>query len=418
MVDFFKLPRLLWAAVVFIVLGNLPIVPVKTPWATNFEPVFAFYGWALGAIFTQSNQIFLICIFIIFSLLIQVGLSFLVASIISYFNSKIQSALWIVVFVIVVLIILISPILAYDYYTERRFYDPALSLIAAVEGDGNICHGILGKYDKEYCYEGVAATNGDSDLCQQIATENIKNFCLMDAAVARKDVNACSSIQSFQREGCYYKLAQVLKDPTICDNIGFDSTNQFQKDDCKWSISLLTNTLCNQSSTECDSFFENAAKSRNNIGLCNEIIYQSTREACQARFMHAAHDSEACLGIQNVAIKSECLSGASDMNVNICGQIEEPFWKGLCYINLASIEADDALCGNIEEKAQKEQCELNVREAKPIIRKCENQKALFDKNLCYIAYALELRNFKWCLKIIDANLRAKCIDTASQPVYG
>lgn len=68
---------------------------------------------------------------------------------------------------------------------------------------------------------------------EQQPTQDEKEQAMLDEAISEKDVTKCYTMQTQHiREACFMKLAQELKDPSICMNL----LGKSLRDTCKAGI--------------------------------------------------------------------------------------------------------------------------------------------------------------------------------------
>ena len=80
---------------------------------------------------------------------------------------------------------------------------------------------------------GCGITGKVVEEVKEQSTQEEKDSVDLYRAMAEKDVSVCYSIQTQPvREECFIKLAEELKDPSICDNL----LGKSLKDSCKENI--------------------------------------------------------------------------------------------------------------------------------------------------------------------------------------
>jgi hypothetical protein len=146
-----------------------------------------------------------------------------------------------IIILFTLLILFLGLILAISFFKERKFYDPAIRLVASVKTDSTMCSKIFDKNHKDICYGDVAKKTGNVELCNNVKSYYLKNWCFMYAYVANNDYQSCEKLGDQYQAGCYNYIAISLNNTELCKKVITPKSNQFSADRCIKSIEFNTN---------------------------------------------------------------------------------------------------------------------------------------------------------------------------------
>ena len=97
------------------------------------------------------------------------------------------------------------------------------------------------------CLYNISLETENAALCDEIPQDTYKAGCYKNIARAKLDVSWCKK-SLFQEENCYYELAALENDETICENL----VKQNVKDGCYFQMAALKKdiSLCDKISDE------------------------------------------------------------------------------------------------------------------------------------------------------------------------
>ena len=149
----------------------------------------------------------------------------------------------------------------------------------------------------------------------QVGEIPLEAFCMIGLAAKYKDVSMCNKFISDVRKSCYAIIAQVSKNPAMCDEAG------------------------------------------------------SYKDACYEEYARTTKDPAACDKITDIYQKDNCYSNAASTlaDGSYCEKIKVVTNKDNCYLNIAMRLQDKTYCDKIAG-AQKEDCLRNLQQAYPVKR--------------------------------------------------
>jgi len=160
--------------------------------------------------------------------------------------------------------------------------------------------------------------------CWNIFSQTAQNACYTDRAIEKQDPTICQRMPNkTTKDACYYffvmNYTSTVKnpDPTVCDKISnqsyiFGLVGQSPKDACYYRIALVK-----QDSTVCDN-----------------IVNQNTKDYCSAL---ATNDSTLCDGISDQYTKNYCYYyiALEKKYSSLCDKISDQYTKNECHYLLA-----------------------------------------------------------------------------------
>ena len=210
----------------------------------------------------------------------------------------------------------------------------------------------------------------------------------ISAAVKAGDPNMCASLEdepAGRIDRCYDRVAQKVKDPTICERI----SGEFRKDDCFSDIAVRLKDweLCNKivNKDEKNDCLFGVAKSTNDIELCNKIdsLNSSQKNDCLTNVAIWKNDINICLNLKNISNKNDCLSQVAirKRDFDICDKITSKSEKTSCQVNIAVNSRKPENCKKIENEASRLLCveQLSVNKNENI---CEKQTECSINEVC------------------------------------
>ena len=216
----------------------------------------------------------------------------------------------------------------------------------------NDCANKTDEHNKNLCYEDIAIEQLDISICDKISSSpnpNIKLFC-PDAinnklAMVKADGSYCNKINSkAAKSGCWYRLAVLKNDITICDNSGGN------KDSCILQFAGKQNSLklCEliQSSRTKATCLFTIAQNLVDPDLCGKIVggdVSSQRDSCYESIAEKNKDETLCVKVSDTALQF----GWNNRNS--------------CYTRVAVAKNDISICANITHPQQKETCTSSLK---------------------------------------------------------
>ncbi len=143
---------------------------------------------------------------------------------------------------------------------------------------------------QEACYSEVGKVMNDENICNMITNDNpealfYKSKCLEAVGVSKQDVNICETIPSAQgysdRSSCYFQIAMIKQDPTICQKEYADT--------CYGELGIrnkdleMCNKVVNDIILKGRCLYE-VAKAKQDSSLCSQIVYGGWRNQCNKDF--------------------------------------------------------------------------------------------------------------------------------------
>jgi len=179
---------------------------------------------------------------------------------------------------------------------------------------------------QKYCFNDAAQSSQDPKLCEKIIDEIWRVYCLT-ALAATKDPNICEKEPSSWKGNCYYEVSRK-GDTRLCDKI---TSSQF-KDGCYYTIALIDN----------DS------------SLCNKILDNDLNMTCSAI---TKSDSSLCESVSEFR-RPDCYSDVASklLDSNICKKIDVTIKMDICYLNIAQKTKSSTLCQAISNQTIQKVC--------------------------------------------------------------
>jgi len=135
-------------------------------------------------------------------------------------------------------------------------YEASFYTRAAVEKENiKLCNFIESGLGKGICYREVFEVTNNINICEEnIFDQRDKDLCYYHIAKVEKDTTLCDKIvEQKTKDSCYHNVAKGKKDATICDKI----VGQKTKDGCYQAVALVT-----QNTTFCYKIVEQRLKDR------------------------------------------------------------------------------------------------------------------------------------------------------------
>jgi len=217
----------------------------------------------------------------------------------------------------------------------------------------------FGPYAKELCYNKMAELKKDGYYCLFIPKDYKNSLYNITACLSKVQSSlnqVCEDIfEKDKRNICYYKLAEIESDISICNKIIGESTlnvsvGQFKKiskDTCRSNIQLIEGSFNEQS---CDQMINGSKEqdncyfhfSQSNPSLCNKITNLDIRELCfdDLLKMKALENKDATFCNQiKTSRKYNCLSELAKeiSDPSLCEGIPQDLWLKENCIKEASV---------------------------------------------------------------------------------
>lgn len=205
---------------------------------------------------------------------------------------------------------------------EMNTYDLKNICLAIFTNDPSKCKD-AGNFDT-YCYDTVFGVIKDvsESLCKSFSEYYPRTTCYFELAKIKKDPSLCEE-SGGRYQKCSWELAKILKKPELCENIGVDSekkeclaevtcnvsfckeiTNEEEKKICIDSLSKhVSINICKEYIPEYPSVFyipecvKNVAITTQNISLCNLIDVKETKWGC---FAEVSKSIDVCERADNI----------------------------------------------------------------------------------------------------------------------
>ncbi len=215
-----------------------------------------------------------------------------------------------------------------------------------------------GASDRDVCYYDLALVRENITLCRKIRNtdswyEPTSAQCGADLAIYAGNVSLCGQLSLTSKYDCYEIVAEELEDPTICEYIESSS----KKDDCLYNY-VSYNYYYIDDWSLCDSF----------SGKGYEGNY------CYSKAAEYTGDEKYCDKI----VKS--------------GSGFYSYSKASCYATVAKDDGTPALCGTLSTDEDKDDCYYDYATSYP--------------------YEVEV-----CNKISDSYRKSSCVDWANYSYY-
>lgn len=121
---------------------------------------------------------------------------------------------------------------------------------------GTRCDKIVYPDTRDKCYYDIAPVKKDQSICENIQAEHIRDWCYIRVARAKEDPDICERVTEPRgnRRKCYVSLAKELQNPDICERI----RKKVNKDMC----------------------FSEIAKIKQDASICDRISDRYTKNGC------------------------------------------------------------------------------------------------------------------------------------------
>jgi len=119
------------------------------------------------------------------------------------------------------------------------------------------CGEIERKDEKAECYKNVAINEKDPTVCERIPKEidpymeYQEQDCYVEVAVSKRDETICAKAREIYRDACYEKIAEIKKNPDICEEI-IDRDYVGHKDNCYIAVAITKqdSTICEKAQNQ------------------------------------------------------------------------------------------------------------------------------------------------------------------------
>jgi hypothetical protein len=206
-----------------------------------------------------------------------------------------------------------------------------------------------GASDRDVCYYDLALLRENITLCRKIRnTDSWYDYtaakCGADLAIYSGNVSLCDELSLTSKYDCYEELAGELEDPTICEYITSDS----KMDDCLYNY-VSYNYYYISDWSICDSF----------SGKGYEANY------CYSQAAEYTGDESYCDKITKSSggyysySKASCYAGVAkgDGSPALCGTLATDGERDDCYYDYATAYPYDVdACGKISDSYRKNSC--------------------------------------------------------------
>ncbi|MBI2669200.1 hypothetical protein HYX14_05140 [Candidatus Woesearchaeota archaeon] len=173
----------------------------------------------------------------------------------------------------------------------------------------------------------------------------------------------------------------------------------------KKTIVTDTNQSYGEGSEE--EYYTDLAMVERNQTLCTKILKESSRDACVSRVAIALESTSICQQVNDVFVKNDCVLAAS-ANL-LCMKKQEQEEKDLCYIGAGRVRKDLSSCNRIVNNDYKDSCIAVVARETQNIRLCAEINTKENSDWCYLVLADDTQNISLCQKIVDIDLRRRCL---------
>lgn len=297
--------------------------------------------------------------------------------------------------------------------------------IVNVFAQNDPCLSFNSTFEKDVCYYYAAESQGNLQLCDKTADEMTKTYCYTNVAKKTNNEKICerlgenSSISTFEDEiehnsflsskyDCYSELG-------LCDKVSVG------KNDCYYKKG------------DCDKINDTSDRDECYIYRLNDTdsCYKASDAVkCFAYYGYRNSDQTICNKL-NIPEKDKCIGtiGGYTGNDSLCFNSEN---KTLCYITLIdNVNYDgsysrlsDNICDNIPKIIEKcyddycynstprDTCYGNLASGKRNILLCNKINNSYDIGECYSRFFPDE-----CDKIIDTNIKNKCIISIAEETY-
>jgi len=214
---------------------------------------------------------------------------------------------------------------------EIETYDLKITCLAIFTNTPSRCKE-AGNFDT-YCYEITfgAMKNFSEFLCTSFSEYFPKTTCYLRLAEINKDPSLCEKSGGRYQE-CSMELAKITKDPKLCEEAGVD----FEQNECSAEVTGDV-SFCEKIASEAERSICFIKLGKNaDTKKCGEAVPIENPsiayvQECIARVAQATRDSSLCNQIESKETKWSCLASLSK-NMQVCDNGENQFWEDYCKI--------------------------------------------------------------------------------------
>ena len=193
----------------------------------------------------------------------------------------------------------------YDFLSEKSIN----------ENDPSICRKVP-EYRIDDCYAEFARTNGDLTACELIERESGKKYCLIDVAGVTTEESICDGLDSYFRDLCFSKIAESMKDITICEKVS-ESGSVKNKKSCYQDVAVASKdpNICTEKVDANVYCYREVAVASRDLSICNQY-FPSNDDTCE-RFVYEAiavdngGDLSVCDNLANLNARGDCKRGVA-----------------------------------------------------------------------------------------------------------
>jgi hypothetical protein len=271
---------------------------------------------------------------------------------------------------------------------------------------------------QNYCNMGKAINEQSPALCANLL--NIEDWCYYYVAVVKKDDSICDKVPSLLVKAyCYQEMAILKQDVSFCQKITYDYSGQpdASKDRCVANFAIMEKdiSICGtiQKEGEKAGCYQYIAEERNDSSICGQIANSMAKENC---YVETAQEIADCdrVGLSPYS-KDFCYEQVAIVkkDPSICEKLIDSLNRNNCFVYLASETKNFSLCEKIDESAGgvygKEECSAFVAEAQKDASICEQIITEGTRQWCYMLVARATEDINLCEK--SAGEKRNCYES-------
>ncbi len=238
--------------------------------------------------------------------------------------------------------------------------------LAVLKQDKIICEGIEDEEERNNCYGYMTMLNKNIYLCEDIEDEEGKNLCYKNFALAKKDESICEKISGNRKYNiygdCYSDVAVVKKDENICFkiNIEDDEDEEYRESECLACLGITRRSLdcCDKAGERYKkNCYYYLAKLEKDESVCREIyVDEYIRNRCYTIVASEKKDKSICALIDDLEDKYSCYLNVAveKQDESICDLINHLKLKINCYADVARIKQNLSVCDKIDDLSDEE----------------------------------------------------------------
>ncbi|MBU0763079.1 MAG: hypothetical protein KKD39_08645, partial [Candidatus Altiarchaeota archaeon] len=286
------------------------------------------------------------------------------------------------------------------------------------------------------------------DKCLEIDTENAKDACLQDLAENTWDAKICSMLEFSKAQGCYFQVAKVSGNDSICLKIEENdqrhyciasATNDIKK--CDMISDIFMREGCQryagipsqkpksdgnfgsgesgceiiQDSRKRQACWYDTAIETKDISLCEKIAAGPTKESCYSVIGMRLQDETICAKITDLSRRDGCYTNISitSKNPQLCNKVGSDTWRAqFCLYPLALLLKDRKICEMIPELEKlnyREACFRKMSELMQDATLCDKLEDQKDIDICKLEAGMKNNDTNTCLSITNTTRKDQCL---------